>query len=707
MSFLPDRHEKDAWFCLILTAVALGAFIQKPFHIDDTLFLTMADLMPWTFLGNAGGEAYFLGQHYPHLNPFESTHPLLIPWFLKLLDGLQLGKEPAFWIFHLGFLVFPLLLVGFTLQVLRYLGKDSRWSLFLILSPVLFVNSTNLMTDAAMVAFWVGTLAGCVVFVETDGHRGKLQAGLCFLAALLTSYQSMALFPLVIAYLLIARSLKRRAWILFAIPTLGFLSYLVLVYAFTGFFPLFSSSIDINITSEVASGFSWGMLGHKTLATLVFLGLGLLFVVPAQLGFTAAPGSLALRLMVFFGWMALIMSVGFTADLLPAYSVGEKMLVFTLAGFGSYALVWVLAEMVLALRNLHQNPKNLGVVFMAGFLVLGVVFYNIVLMPYGTARYVLPAGPGVVLLLALRARPLAKSMGMGALGIMALLTCLLMAAVDFRQAQADWFIFQSVRQKAAPNQMVRFSDDAGLVRYFKKGYGKYIDQTAREIGADELLLVTRGMIHQDVLDQTRQMETFEIPSFWGLSLFNTEHKAGFYRSLDGLLPLAFAPTVRKAYLLRVTWFENNFDQAEKWVLPNENYFRKAAAEFPDRSTQHGLLMHPDAKIAYPWPFQKAKVVRGKAAPVPSSWDKEGDGVTCTIGYRSGDSETVLWTQEINFKGGNLFEEQTFTVTIPAEADALWFQVGPGSQGDYRYDSMLWYDLAIEPAPQTFKTPARP
>lgn len=694
MIFKPEQ----ARMFIGLPLLFLCLFINKPFHIDDTLFLTMADLMPWSFVGTGGGEAYFLGEYYPHLNPFESTHPLLIPWILKLLDALQGSGKPAFWKFHLFFLIFPSLLLYFNAQMLQVLDKDRRWLLLLGFSPLLFVNATNLMTDIAMVAFWCGTLSGTVLALERKVPRYAIQAAVCLGLALLTSYQSVALFPLIGVLLLVRRAPFKLWFLILGSPLFVLIAYLLVVFSFTGFFPFLASGIEINIASEVGSGLNLEKILHKLVATFDFLGLGLVFFTPMLwLSYKGKQRTLWIAVS-FVCFLVTAMIFTQTSILNQGYSLGGKLLVSLLVSTGSYWCVWALIQLNTGLWFVRSEPKKAGFLIVGACLFLGVAFYNVVLMPYGTARYVLPALPGALLLVALRFPGSLPAWVTGVVCICSLGASLVMSAVDYRHAQADWIIFKAAKEEAAPNQTIRFSDDAGMVRYFKNQGGVYVDQHTQSIEADQLLLVTRGMIQPELMTQTRLIKEIEVPSLWGLTLFHTQSKAGFYRSLDGLLPVSRSSWVKKAWLYRVKWFENHLNQVEAWNLPNANYFRRAAAEFPERGTQHGLFMHPDATIAYPWSFQEPKLVKGVVCPLPTAWDKEGDGVMCTVGVQVGEERRTVWSREINPKQNPQDQAgASFQVEVPANASAIWFSVGPGSKGDYRHDSVLWFDLAILPA----------
>ena len=90
---MPTLKKTPIWYYSPLLFFLL--FVNKPFHIDDTLFINIGRILPWSFLGSSFGDISFLGKIYENLSPYESTHPPLIPYFMKVLGIGSLGRRVA------------------------------------------------------------------------------------------------------------------------------------------------------------------------------------------------------------------------------------------------------------------------------------------------------------------------------------------------------------------------------------------------------------------------------------------------------------------------------------------------------------------------------------------------------------------------------------------------------------------------------------
>ncbi|MCB1043902.1 MAG: glycosyltransferase family 39 protein [Acidobacteria bacterium] len=682
------------WIFYGLPLVLLAMFAGKPYHIDDALFLRMGDLLPWTLVGESSGKVEFLGMTYEALSPYESTHPPLIPYFLKLLKPLAQIGPVDFYGYHFGFLIFPALSLFFARRYLRAKRVGPHWSLFLVSSPIFFVNATNLMTDIAMTGMWLGAVVFASRYAENSDNRNAYVAGLLVFLALLTSYQSIALFPLIGAYFLIHKVPMKGAIPVLLYPLLGFLLFLLAVYLASGYMPFLASSIDYNIASEVKSGMALSHYLHKFIGVLINLGLGL--ALPTIILLMSVNQRRLIEHIVFSSVLTFtLFHLGKRNGLFDTYTAVETLWLRVLLIIG---LIWsfqVVAKTVDGMRILIRDRRRAARMLLPCFWFLGVLAYNVIFMPYATARYILPAvPPALMLLFGHQLYRLAKAREGVLIGLNFVLA-LFFARVDYQQATADYELSQYLRNRVPDMSRLWFSDDSGLNRYLNQAGAHYLDQAQQDVPIGDYILITRGMIHPNVQASLSFVETWAYPSFAGMTLFDTQKQAGFYRSLDGLLPIAPAETVRRADLYQVNYFLKKLPEAEKWELSNPNYVGQTTFRTPDGNAHSVLYMHPDASIAFPVALDKPTRVSGRAMTDPSSWSKEGDGVSFSMGYRDKSDVVILWSSDLD--GKKNVEDRAglrFSVQVPANADAIWFAVGPGPAGDYRYDTAGWADLVF-------------
>lgn len=683
-----------------LPLVALAMFLNKPYHIDDVLFLRMSDLLPFWLIGDQTGTVEFLGRVYENLSPYESTHPPFIPYFLKWISLLSEPGRHTFWIYHLSYLVFPALV----LVAARFFSQVRHfrpvWVWFLIFSPIFFVNATNLMADIPMLSFWVASLCAVLCYCETEGRSWVWLAMGGTLAALMTSYQSIALLPLISVSLLLNRRPIAEHVLIVGVPAVIFVAFLGAVYLQSGFFPGIASTIDYNITSEIQSGFGFLDFLHKGISALVFLGFGL--IMPTPLLLFSVNRRRLLEHLIFASILSFtLFHLGKIHGFFTSYSTVEILVLRSLILIGCIWSFQVAAKCVDGFRLLLRNRRPAGNLLIPAFWFLGIITYNVLFLPYATARYVLPALPPALILLFShpRYRPSPwREIPLLFCGIALSIFC---ASLDYRQASADYRIFQKVTEIVAADSSpsepgLWFSDDSGLHRYLSQHGASYLPSTQREIPIGDYVLITRGMIHPEVRDRLDLVREFQIPSFWGFTLFDTENRAGFYRSLDGFLPIARAPFARKASLYRCSYFSAHRDQARIIRLSHPNYFSQRVFTFPNGQKSGVLFMHPDAKIAYPVSLSGDAILSGRAVTQPANWALEGDGVTFRIGTLTDDSEHELWRAYLDGKSKESDRSgRPFRLVIPGETSEIWFEVGPGPAGDYRFDGAGWENLRLE------------
>ncbi len=682
--------------------VMLVLFFNKPLHIDDALFLRMGDILPFSFIGQAEGRVEFLGQVYEQLSPYESTHPPLIPFYLKILSHLPQFETYPFLTYHIGFLLFPALTLFFARRYLRAKRIGPQWALFLTSSPLFFVNATNLMTDVAMTSLWIGTVVFASRFAELGHQRNAFLSALLMLLALLVSYQSVALIPLIGVYFLIQGTQLRGFVIVILVPVLLFTAYLLTVFMLTDFFPFVSSTIDYNIASEVQSGMGVKHYLHKTTATLINLGLGL--AIPTPILLLSVNQRRLIEHVVFASVITFtIFHLGDKSAIFDAYTAPQTLILRVLMFIG---LIWcfqVVAKSVDGFRLLVRDRRRASRMLLPTFWFLGVLLYNILFMPYSTARYVLPALPPALMLVFGHQLYRLSRWREACFIALGFAFSIFLARIDFQQARADYQLAQHLKTNVSDMSKLWFSDDAGLNRYLNKSGAHYLPRQQQSLDVGDYVLITRGLIHPDLRDSLSLVERWEYPPYAGLTLFETSCKAGFYRSLDGLLPVAPATFVRRAALYQVNYFLKNLSQAELVHLPNPNYFAQNTFQFPDGTSRSVMYMHPDAKVAFPIAPSEQFRLEGRALTDPGSWNREGDGVLFKLGYRTQGEYVDLWQAEINGKS-KLQDRKgvAFNVVVPSSSDAIWFEVGPGSAGDYRYDTAGWADLVLTP----FDTPMK-
>ena len=265
-----------AWL-LLLTGACLLPFLGKAFHIDDTLFIRVAQYIhkhPANFLGF---EMNWFGLTMPMVQNFEN--PPLACYYLAVVASLVGWRE---WALHLAFLL-PAFAAAWGIYSLAsyHCKRPLLASVISVLTPAFIISATNLMCDVLLLAFWIWAL---VLFEQGLENRSLLKfvlSGLLVGLGFLTKYSALALIPLLLAYGF-CKERRLGPWVLAVLVPLPF----VIAYEWLSFH-LYGRGLLMGALGY-ASSFSAGRNSNfwdKQVIGLGFLGgccLPLLFYAPFQ-----------------------------------------------------------------------------------------------------------------------------------------------------------------------------------------------------------------------------------------------------------------------------------------------------------------------------------------------------------------------------------------------------------------------------------------
>lgn len=552
---MADSHasatKPGLWF-LYPDIVAVGLllllflpFVDKAIHIDDIAFLRITDLFGWNPLQAVPQDSFYQGRIENTLLPYELTHPLLIPYLLKLLQRLFGTNETSL---HLVFLVFPFL-------ALRSLAKldaaisggehRQQWLVLVLFGslPAFVVNGQNLMTDVPTLAFLLAGTAAVAQSANGLGTGTLWRAVFWLSCALFTSYQSVVYLPVLAGFVLLSgakrQQVTRAACLL--LPLLVLLVWLLLVYTQHGIFPLLKSQAHASIGGEVSRGLQPSMLWSKLVYVCSMTGASLLFVLPFCFLDRSPPNRL--RSFVLIEVMTGIFC------LLPLSDVGsgwgQRLALAFFSAVGLFGLG--LASLQIG-RWSHSNATRPMAILCGGWLAM-TLLVNVCALPFGSARYLLPLFPILILVL-LRGRPLPQGSFLRPVSI--LTSCAILwgganAWSDYNYAGVYRSMAGEVEQlqrSLGAGQRVWYIGEWGMRHYFDRARASYLPANSTEPKAGDYLIIP------------------EMPRFWApspalqprlsvfasrewtsplpLRLFNRRSGAGFYAHHWGMLPFALS-----------------------------------------------------------------------------------------------------------------------------------------------------------------------
>jgi len=372
----------------ILTLIAVACaipFLNQPFHMDDNFYMDLArnaQVHPWFPTDMAyvfqGISAPDLGSH---------SHPLFQAYFLAAIlriFGEGPGKE---WIYHSFALVFPLLaVVSFYFLCARFLDRPLWPSALFACSPLLLVMQHTLMTDVPMLAFWMASVSSFLYAIDRKKTLLYVVSGLFMTAAMFTSYQSFALLPLLGFYNL-RKNGGRRGWAtLLLAPAPVVFWFLLNCIHYERF--LFGFTLDYIGTRQPVSLHT---LGVKLFSISAYQGW--LFVFPFFVFYLLAR---QLR------WRALalvLLGAGVLAQLVvPDYRLADKC-IFLVGFAASFFIVLEMASNAWIAIVRRRSALDFGMIEeqFLGLWYFGFLLFSLFAFTEGSARYILPMLPPVLL----------------------------------------------------------------------------------------------------------------------------------------------------------------------------------------------------------------------------------------------------------------------------------------------------------------------
>ncbi len=535
-----SSHEQDLSFGAIfaITLVCLAAYIplaDTGILNDDRVFLDYAERLTWNPARAVVGDYVFHGQVLKDFVVFESTHPPLIPYYLRFLQKI-LGPEQwanQLWLMHLAFAPFLIMAAVGLAGLIRRTTEQPGWlALALVLGPLFLPNAMTFMADVPLFAFWVCGLWFWERAMDRSGRAAAFNYGLawwCAFCALMTAYQGLGLIALM-ALRGVGRGRVGETLIMMTALMAPFLLWLWQVYYHHQIFPYFAPPREeLSIATEVHKGLVLENVWAKTRVMLIYLGAALGLFAPFSTAFRNPTGAVyAVAACLGWGW---VMVVGFVGD-------G--------AGFPGW-FPWLLTALGLAfvplpLRALKELATDREYALWWFTLLVwagGLAVFQIFLAAFASPRYnlLLFAAAFLALLKTLPAVPavrgglLLATFGGMALGWIA------------GQSERTYSLAQNPAQLplTAPAEDIHFVGEMG-VRFYGERLGmNYL--LADQGDQVRYLLVPERTDRIAVPEQLRaraeKIEHFEVGNPWPLQLRNPERDTNFYVHPRGFLPFRF------------------------------------------------------------------------------------------------------------------------------------------------------------------------
>jgi hypothetical protein len=497
---MPGRLPAVTWLVLFVIAADLP-FVNQAFHMDDGIYLLMArniQQKPWfpqdvplLFEGLRGGDL----ASTEHPWPFTS-------YFLALCALIGGYSERCL---HLGFLVFPMILAASMWSISAGLTRHPVLATLTLLAlPVVCVLSHTLMADIPLLALWLCSVA----LFRRGATSGRLAwawggAAVGALASLVT-LSGLCLIPLLALYCLLRR--KRAALVpALAAPAIVLGFWCTLNYLH---YHRFTPAMIVGSYLAVKNVMAPSLVTEKMIFAVAALGALTVFplFILALVRKGAVLGGLA-------GTLA--------AALIPRVSqLGPVQETVFLALFfvGFTTISDAAGSTIRSVAGLRSLRGRIAEDLFLGSWFLGMLLFCVGACMTGSARYLLPAMPPLVLILFRRLDSDMKDGRARAIAAANLVLCALMAlslSIADYQFAGIYKEFASTLAKSHPTggRNVWFTGEWGLRAYLERsGAWELGRRDARAKPGDLLVVPTLATPYRTLCSDKLDLESIAMVS---------------------------------------------------------------------------------------------------------------------------------------------------------------------------------------------------
>ena len=511
-----------------ITVAVLAPFLNKAFHIDDPLFLWMAQQIakhPFDPYGFSINWASF-----PEPMWQQMQNPPLCSYYIAGVGSLIGGSEPSL---HLAFLFWATMSILATFAIARRFCREPFTAALLTLfTPAFLISATNVMCDVMLLALWLWSIELWLAGLEKNRNSLLAVSALLAAAATLTKYFGIALVPLLAAYT-IFRDWKKWPHLLFLlIPIAAAVAFELWTKAQYGR-GLFTAAMFFARGATKTFGQA---APAQVLIGLAFTGGCLVTVL-----FFAPTRSRKFLLVTLGTIVSCFVLFYLLVPIDPGWALGSNVTAVRVEG-GLFAAIGlgVIAMAIVDLVRCRDAQSLLLFLWLIGTFGF-VTFFNWSV----TARTVLPMVPAAAILLVRRferaersnANFLAKYWRVFAAAIVSFLV----AAADYRQANTAREAARAFEQRfRADPAKVWFQSHWGFQYYMQQWGATPLNSLDSEITSGDVMIVPANnvLIVSIPRDKVFAPEEVNFSTLPFLTAMGRGTGASLYSSIRGPLPWA-------------------------------------------------------------------------------------------------------------------------------------------------------------------------
>lgn len=515
---------KARFFLITITVAVLAPFSNKAFHIDDPLFIWIAQQITRHPLDPYGFDVNWSSFTQPIAEVMQN--PPLGSYYIAAVASVFGWSEPSL---HIAFLVWPVLAVlGTFAMARRFCREPLLAALLTIFTPVFFVSATSVMCDVMVLALWIYAIEFWLAGLDSPSWWRFLISAILISAAALTKYFAVVLVPLLAVYT-IARHRRLSPPLLFLlIPIAALSNYDFLTEQRYGH-ALFSSATTVSAMVSAAtrpSHFAQLLIG------LSFTG-GCFFT---AFVFVRLDGRRNIQKLI------LALAVGVAAAI--AYKFFIISWIFTegaewpiwIEG-GAFVTIGLCFLLIAAAHLLDQ--RNAEVAFFL-LWIFGTFFFATFLNWSVTSRTLLPIAPALAILtVRYFERPQKIGMSKFVSIVLAAVASLILAIADYREANCSRSTAEVLGQRyASEPDKIYFWGHWGFQYYMQKWGARPFERGHSNFGAGNVFVGSFPdfELSQIPLSQASEREELACNRLRVVSTSALGRGASFYSSFGGPLP---------------------------------------------------------------------------------------------------------------------------------------------------------------------------
>ncbi len=528
--------SRQRWFAILLASACLLPFLNKAFNVDDPLFLWAAKQIVQHPLDPYGFPVVWYRTSFPMSEVMKN--PPLASYFLAMVGSWAGWSEPAL---HLLFLFPAIAVVVAVHQLAREMTKSpSIAALAMLASPVFLVSATSIMCDVPMLALWLWAILLWKKGLRDNKSSWLVAAGVMIGFCSLTKYFGICLIPLLLLHSIWS---KRRVglWSLYFLIPIGMLT---LYQLWTG--SLYENGLLSGLTDYVRQAHTDhpSSLPGSFLVAMSFIGgcaLPALLLIP---WLWSRRWVIAASVFALVGTAAIVLS--WVPTEVPFPHQHEILLAIQLALF----LLGAVSIFSLAIADFRQNRDSESVLLLAW--VVGTFLFAAFLNWTVNGRSILPMIPAVALLLSRRfdrSHTQKWRYAVPAGLALSLAFSLWITAGDAELANSARQAAIEVHNRATrEGKRVLFTGHWGFQYYMQNLGGVPVDPLQVEPTGLDVVAIPHNNSNADIgLRPSGPDDTITTKMHANVTTMEFDVGAGFYSSIWGQLPYAFAPVPDETY----------------------------------------------------------------------------------------------------------------------------------------------------------------